>query len=119
MTMDVSCARGQGVKSAPAQRAAGYKGSTESGSAPKTYVSIRGRARISGVISIHLAPARGFAPTRRMSTREGRREGTTTRNDGWMDVCRTMDARREGGMEEWKNWTRVVVGRRRDSNGED
>ena len=35
-----------------------------------------------------------------MSTREGRREGTTTRNDGWMDVCRTMDARREGG---WRN----------------
>jgi hypothetical protein len=42
----------QGVKAAPAQRATGYKGSTESGSAPKTYVrsATRGRARISGVI---------------------------------------------------------------------
>ena len=60
-----------------------------------------------------------------MSTREGRREGTTTRNDGWMDVCRTMDARREGGggggMEESeaRRTTTTRFKRRRLTNDDD
>jgi len=32
------CHTKQGIKAAPAQRLVGYKGSTEAGSAPKTYV---------------------------------------------------------------------------------
>jgi len=101
MTMDVSCARGQGVKAAPAQRAAGYKGSTESGSAPKTYVSIRGRARISGVISIHFAHPRGGS-RRREGCRRAREDGRERRRgtmDGWMCVGRWMRVARGG----WRN----------------
>ena len=101
MTMDVSCARGQGVKAAPAQRAAGYKGSTESGSAPKTYVSIRGRARISGVISIHSATRAGV----RADAKDVDARGKTGGNDDaerWMDGCVSDDgcASRGGG---WRN----------------
>ena len=104
MTMDVSCARGQGVKAAPAQRAAGYKGSTESGSAPKTYVSIRGRARISGVISIHSATRAGV----RADAKDVDARGKTGGNDDaerWMDGCVSDDGCASrggwgGGMEE-------------------
>ena len=94
----------QGVKAAPAQRAAGYKGSTESGSAPKTYVSISRRARISGVISIHFhKTTRGV----RADAKDVDARGKTGGNDDaerWMDGCVSDDgcASRggDGGMEE-------------------
>ena len=59
----------QGVKAAPAQRAAGYKGSTESGSAPKTYVFARREGeRVSRAVSIH-----GRAVAREGGDKKGRR----------------------------------------------